>query len=307
MLVGILFATAAAAGGVQAYDKPVECDNCASWNKPVKPFNVYGNTWYVGVDGLSSLLVTSPEGHVLLDGGLPQSAPIIRANIKALGFRIEDVKLIVNSHAHWDHAGGIPALQRASGAVVAASRSNALVLQSGTNGVDDPQYDASPVVHIAKLGKITMVRDGEILKVGSLALTAHMTPGHTPGSTTWSWTSCEGKRCLDVVYADSLSPAASGDFRFTGGGKTPDISTSFLASIAKVAALKCGIVISVHPDFTDVLGKAAARTARINPFINANGCREYAAAASQRLASRLAQERGESMPEDASDAMPDSH
>ncbi len=306
MLFGVLLVLAAAAGSTQTVDDAVNCDHCKSWNQPVKPFNVYGNTWYVGVEGLSSVLVTGPNGHILLDGGLPQSAAIIEANINALGFRIEDVKLIVNSHAHWDHAGGIRALQSASGAAVAASPSSALVLQSGTNGVDDPQYDASPVVHIAKLGKVRMVREGEIVKVGPLALTAHMTPGHTPGSTTWSWTSCEAKRCLDVVYADSLSPAASGSFRFTGGAMTPDISTSFVASIAKVAALKCDIVISVHPDFTDVLGKAAARTARINPFIDANGCREYAADASQRLATRLAQERSETIPGDAPAAMPDS-
>jgi len=293
LVVKVLLALVATAGSAHAHDAPVNCDNCAEWNKPVKPFNVYGNTWYVGVDGLSSLLVTGPQGHILLDGGLPQSAPIIEANIKALGFRIEDVKLIVNSHAHWDHAGGIAALQRASGAVVAASRSGALALQSGTNGPDDPQYQADPVVHVAKVAKVKVVRDGEILKVGPISVTAHMTPGHTPGSTTWTWASCEGQRCLDVVFADSLNSYASGDFKFTGKGETPDISALFEASIAKVAALKCDIIISVHPGFTDLMDKAATRTPDRNPFIDANGCRAYAADASQLLAKRLAKERGE--------------
>ncbi|HEX5342520.1 MAG TPA: subclass B3 metallo-beta-lactamase [Duganella sp.] len=293
LVVKVLLALVAAAGGAHAHDAPVNCDNCAEWNKPVQPFNVYGNTWYVGVNGLSSLLVTGPQGHILLDGGLPQSAPLIKANIKALGFRIEDVKLILNSHAHWDHAGGIAALQRASGAVVAASRSGALALQSGTNGPDDPQYQADPVVHVAKVARVKVVRDGEILKVGPIGVTAHMTPGHTPGSTTWTWASCEGQRCLDVVYADSLNPYASGDFKFSGKGKTPDVSALFEASIAKVAALKCDIIISVHPGFTDVIEKAAARTPGHNPFIDANGCRAYAADASQLLAKRLAKERGQ--------------
>lgn len=307
MLFGVLLAMAAASGNAQTVDQAVDCDNCKIWNTSVKPFNVYGNTWYVGVQGLSSVLVTGPDGHILLDGGLPQSAPLVEDSIKALGFRIEDVKLIVNSHAHWDHAGGIPALQRSSGAVVAASRSNALVLQSGTNGADDPQYQASPVVHVAKLDKVRIVRDGETLKVGPLTLTAHMTPGHTPGSTTWTWVSCDGAQCMDVVYADSLSPVGSGDFKFTGGAKTPDISAQFASSIAKVAALKCDIVISVHPDATDVLGKAAARSARSNPFVDANGCREYAATASQRLASQIAHERGVTVPDAAPIAAPDSH
>lgn len=293
MVAKVLLALAAATGSAQAHDGPVNCDNCAKWNSPVKPFNIYGNTWYVGVGGLSSVLVTSPQGHILLDGGLPQSAPLIEANIKALGFRMKDVKLIVNSHAHWDHAGGIAALQRASGATVAASPSSALDLQSGTNGADDPQYQANPVVHVAKVAKVKLVREGEILKVGTVAVTAHMTPGHTPGGTSWTWTSCEGQRCLDVVYADSLNPYASGDFNYTGKGKTPDISASFAASIAKVAALKCDIIISVHPDVTDVMEKAAARTPGSNPFIDTNGCRDYAADASLRLTKRLAKERGE--------------
>lgn len=291
--VKMLLTLAVAAGSAQAHDAPVNCENCAQWNKPVKPFNIYGNTWYVGVDGLSTILVTGPRGHILLDGGLPQSAPIIEANIKALGFQMKDVKLIVNSHAHWDHAGGIAALQHASGAIVAASASGALVLQRGTAGTDDPQYQAKPMVHIAKVTKVQVVQEGETLKVGSIGVTAHMTPGHTPGSTTWSWTSCEGQRCLDVVYADSLNAITSGDFRFTGNGTTPDISTLFAASITKVATLPCDIIISVHPDFTDVMEKAAARTKDNNPFIDANACREYAANASQRLAKRLARERGE--------------
>lgn len=307
LLAKLMLATVAtmAAGTVQAktpapvQDKPVNCDNCKEWNAPVKPFNIYGNSWYVGTAGLSAVLVTSPQGHILLDGALPQSAPLIIANIKALGFRIEDVKVILNSHAHWDHAGGIAALQRASGATVMASASGALGLQSGTNGKDDPQYQADPVVHVAKVAKVKVVGEGDTVKVGPLVLTAHMTPGHTPGGTTWTWTSCEDARCLNVVYADSLNPYASGDFTYTGKGGTPDISSSFEASIAKVAALPCDIIIPVHPGTTDVLGKAARRSGTDNPLIDANACRAYAAEAGGLLAKRLAKERGEAVPLDA--------
>ncbi len=304
LLAKLMLATVAtmAAGTVQAktpaplQDKPVNCDNCKEWNAPVKPFNIYGNSWYVGTAGLSAVLVTSPQGHILLDGALPQSAPLIVENIKALGFRIEDVKYILNSHAHWDHAGGIAALQRASGATVVASAAAAPVLQSGTNGKDDPQYQADPVVHVAKVAKVKVVGEGDTVKVGPLVLTAHMTPGHTPGGTTWTWTSCEDARCLNVAYADSLNPYASGDFTYTGKGagkdRTPDISASFEASIAKVAALPCDIIIPVHPGTTDVLGKAARRSATSNPLIDANACRAYAAEAGGLLAKRLAKERG---------------
>ncbi|OBV39636.1 subclass B3 metallo-beta-lactamase [Janthinobacterium psychrotolerans] len=292
----VVVAMMAAAGTAQAHDAGVDCDNCKAWNAPAKPFNIHGNTWYVGVAGLSAVLVTSEGGHILLDGALPQSAPLIQANIESLGFSMKDVKLILNSHAHWDHAGGIAALARASGATVMASASSAKVLQSGTNGLDDPQYQAKPVVHVAKVEQVTVVKEGDVVKLGQLALTAHATPGHTPGGTTWTWTSCEDRRCVNIVYADSLNPYSSGDFRFTGNGRgkqnTPDISASFQASIAKVATLPCDIIIPVHPGTTGLLEKAAGRSSEHNPLIDSNGCRAYADEAGKLLAKRLASERG---------------
>jgi metallo-beta-lactamase class B len=291
LAVSVLAISSAAHAAAKSPDS-IDCDNCKEWNKPVKPFNIYGNTWYVGVNGLSSVLITSPGGHILIDGALPQSAALIEANIKALGFRVEDVRLIVNSHAHWDHAGGIAALQRASGAVVAASASGASSLKSGTHGADDPQYYAHSPIHVPKVAKVKVVVDGETVPVGSTSITAHMTPGHTPGSTTWSWTSCEEGRCMNLVYADSLNPISRDGFLFTAKGKGHDISASFASSIAKVAALKCDIVLSAHPFLVDILGKAAARTPRHNPFIEADGCRNYAATASKLLGERLAKERG---------------
>lgn len=268
----------------------LHCDYCDEWNEPQAPFNIHGNTWYVGTGGLSAILVTGPEGHVLLDGALPQSAAQIQANIEALGFRIGDVKLIVNSHEHYDHAGGIAELQRASGATVAAGAVGARVLRQGTLGSDDPLFDAKSPVHIPKVAKVSEVADGQTLKVGTIAVTAHATPGHTPGATTWSWTSCEGSQCRAVVYADSLNPVSEGDFRFSGGNGRPDISRSFAASIAKLATLDCDIVLSTHPGATETLEKQAARTATKNPFVDPAGCRDYAAVVAEKLRVRLAEE-----------------
>ena len=121
-------------------DPPLACEPCAEWNKPLEPFQIFGNTWYVGTGGLSSILVTSDKGHILIDGGLPQSAALIAANIRKAGFKLEDVKLILNSHTHYDHAGGIAALQRASGAKVAASPLAAAALEQGGPTEDDPQF-----------------------------------------------------------------------------------------------------------------------------------------------------------------------
>ena len=236
-------------GAPRAPEAPIVCDRCVEWNRPRAPFKVVGNTYYVGVDGLSSILIDTGKGLILLDGALPQSASLIEANLKSLGFRIQDVKLIVNSHAHDDHAGGIALLQRDSGAEVAASPSGADALRQGCPTADDPQVGDCTRIGYGAVAKVKVVKDGESLKVGDLALTAHLTPGHTPGSTTWTWRSCEGKTCYDMVYADSLNAVSNDDFRFSGDAIHPDISKSFEQSIDKVAGLPCDVLLSVHPDF----------------------------------------------------------
>lgn len=270
-------------------DPPKICPRCPEWNAPLDPFRVFGNTYYVGTAGLSSVLITSERGHILLDGGLPQSAEEIDRHIRRLGFRTEDVRLIVNSHAHYDHAGGIHALAAASGATVAASASGADALKRGENTTDDPQYGfGHDSNEFPRVGKVRVVKDGDVLRVGPLAITAHMTPGHTPGSTTWTWKSCEGARCLDIVYADSINAVSAPDFKYSSD---PPRVAAFRRSIALVAALPCDVMVSVHPEFTNLVDKIA-RKARgdADAFIDSQGCRTYAADAAQMLDRRLAQE-----------------
>ena len=134
------------------------CPSCTEWNEPQAPFRVFGNTYYVGTRGLAAILIISPDGHVLIDGGLPNSAPLIQENIGALGFDISEVRLILNSHAHFDHAGGIAALQRASGARVAASGPSAEAIRRGNVGPGDPQHgqllDFPPAPKLDIFGKL---------------------------------------------------------------------------------------------------------------------------------------------------------
>ncbi|UVW29143.1 metallo-beta-lactamase [Massilia sp. H6] len=182
-LAALALIGAAASNAAMAQDA-ITCTSCDEWNQPTTPFNIHGNTYYVGTAGLSAVLVTGPQGHVLLDGALPQSAPLIQKNIEALGFKMTDVKLILNSHAHFDHAGGLAALQRASGATIAHSPHGAQVLRDGTPGTDDPQYDPNERFTIAKVAQVKEVEDGATLAVGPLRFTVHYTPGHTSGGTT---------------------------------------------------------------------------------------------------------------------------
>ena len=294
VMAGLLLLAAGAANSqgtpLLRPDAPKNCPACDAWNRKQEPFRIFGNTYYVGVAGLSAVLVASDAGHILLDGDLPQSAPLIDENIRALGFRTQDVRLIVNSHAHYDHTGGIAALQKLSGAVVAASPAGARALQRGEPSPDDPQYafgresNAFPAVQTVRV-----VSNGETLRVGELAITAHFTPGHTPGSTTWTWRACEGARCLDVVYADSLNAVSAPGYRFT---QQTSVVETFRRSIALMQSLPCDILISVHPKFSDLIGKLERRVsgADVSPFINAHACRDYASAAAQSLDRRIAAE-----------------
>jgi len=274
-------------------DAPSVCDDCAAWNRPRTPFRIFGNTYYVGPTGVSSVLIVSNAGLVLVDGALSQSAALIDANIRALGFRTEDIRLILNGHAHYDHAGGISALQRFSGARVAAGMAGVPALEAGKPTPDDPQAAYSNSA-FPPVGNVQGVRDGEVLRVGDVAVTAHATPGHTPGSTSWTWRSCEGARCLDVVYADSVSAVSFPGFRFTGDATHPSLVPTMRASIAKLAALPCDIMIGAHPFVSDLDGKLKQRAEHPdgpNPFIDPAACRTVAAAMTKGLDVRIEEER----------------
>ncbi|HEY6922268.1 MAG TPA: subclass B3 metallo-beta-lactamase [Steroidobacteraceae bacterium] len=270
---------------------PPNCPKCEQWNLSQQPFQIYGNTYYVGVRGLSSILITSPQGHVLIDGDLAESAPKIVANIRTLGFRIEDVKLILNSHVHYDHAGGIAQLHELSGAKVAGSPFTARALESGRSGPDDPQYEIVPPIQ--KVTGVQVLQDGETLHVGTLALTAHFTPGHTPGGTTWTWQSCEKAHCLNMVYADSLSAISADSFRFTDSKTYPTVRQDFEKSFATLNSLPCDILITPHPEISDMWERLEKRQkGDANAFVDTTACKRFAATSRENLAKRLASEAG---------------
>ncbi len=272
--------------GVLANSAFAKCTNCAVWNQPHAPLRIYGNTYFVGVNGLSSILITSDQGHILIDGALPESAPQIEANIAKLGFRIEDVKLILNSHAHFDHAGGIAALQRRSHATVAASAWSARVLEAGRSGPSDPQ--AGILLSYPAAHKVRLVKDAETLKVGDIAVSANFTPGHTPGGTTWTWQSCEQTRCLNMVYADSINAVSDDDFRYSGSPRYPKAAADMWGSLERLAALRCDILLTPHPDVSDMWGREKKRDGgAADAFIEPKACLQLAEALSKKFHERL--------------------
>jgi len=274
-----------------AQSVPSSCKQCAEWNQPQKPFRIFGNSFYVGPHGLGSVLITSDAGHILIDGALPESAPLIAANIRALGFRIEDVQLILNSHVHSDHAGGIAELQRLSGARVLASKWSAAVMKRGGVGRDDPQYGS--ITGIAPIKKVEELHDGETFKIGATSITAHLTPGHTPGGTSWTWKSCDGEVCREIVYADSLTPVSAEGFRFTNSHAYPHVLGDFEKSYKFLETTPCDILITVHPGMSNLWERLEARQRGTtpDPMVDRAACRELAAKARAQLRQRLDEER----------------
>lgn len=268
-------------------DAPFECERCDAWNEPQEPFRVHGNTWFVGTDGLSSFLIETDDGLILIDGGLPQSAALIDANIRSLGFDPLEIKAILVSHGHFDHAGGVAALQRMTRANVFTSEAGVETLITGRLNEDDPQYVAdSDGGRFPAIENVTAVGDGEFVSVGSVNVKANYTPGHTQGSVTWTWESCALNTCLNVVYADSLTAVSAQGFSFAASGA----ADRMIESAGKIADLECDILLSPHAFFFGMHDKLERRDEG-NPFVNSLACTFYAESALDWLEQRLEAER----------------
>ncbi len=257
------------------------CKDWDGWDQPAPPVRIHANTYLVGTCGISAILVTGTGGHILIDSGTEAGADLIALNIRRLGFRLEDVKFLLHSHEHFDHVGGMARLQQLTGAQLVASPNAAAVFATGVAGPGDPQAGMHPPFPAARVDRI--VKDGEPVRLGSLSMTALETKGHTHGALSWQWVSCDGGVCRTIVYADSLTPVSRDDYRFID---RPGALQAFRASIARVAALDCDILLTPHPSASDMVNRLAGRA----PLMNSQGCADYAAALAKQLDERLAKE-----------------
>ncbi|MNU40718.1 subclass B3 metallo-beta-lactamase [uncultured Brevundimonas sp.] len=259
----------------------------ADWEKPQAPLKLYGDTYFVGTGGISLVLIDTGDGLILIDGALPQTVAATEASIRQLGFKVEDIRYILNTEAHYDHSGGLAALARDSGAEVITSPIGAAALRTGQADAHDPQ--AASVRAHPPVPNARGIGDGETVRLGHTAVKAVFTPGHTPGSVSWTWKSCEGEACVDVVFASSLNAVASGTFTYRAH---PDATAALRASIDRMEALPCDLLISAHPDNSggDVKIAALQAGAAPNPFLDPSACRAYAERARDRLQARLDRE-----------------
>jgi metallo-beta-lactamase class B len=198
---------------------------------------------------------------------------------------VEDVKLILNSHVHFDHAGGIAELRKLSGARVAASPWTAAAMKTGQVPKDDPQFGS--IRGITPVPSVEIVKDGQKLNVGPLALTAHFTPGHTPGGTTWTWRSCETGRCLNMVYFDSLSAVSTDGYLYGKRKDHPNGPDDFEHSFEVLEKLPCDVLITPHPEVSNLMPRVAE-----NKLVDPGACRALAGELREKLKQRMATEGG---------------
>lgn len=250
-----------------------------SWRLPVAPFALADNSWYIGTAALSAVLVKTPQGAVLIDGGLPQAAAMLLRRMRELGVQPGDLKLILHSHAHIDHAGPLAELKRATGAHLLGSAESAVLLARG--GSDDIQFGEGLTFPPAQVDRIVM--DGETVDLGGMRLTAHFTPGHTPGSTSWTWTDQRDGKPLRIAYVDSLSTPG---YRLIDNPRYPRIVDDYRRSFAAVRALPCDLLLTPHPDKS---GWTPQDTARPQP--KPSTCKAYADEAERAFDAELRKQR----------------
>ena len=227
-------------------------DQRSAWNEPIEPFRVVGNVYYVGAAGVGAFLVVTPEGSILLDGGLPETATQIARNIATLGFRLTDVKYLLNSHAHFDHAGGLAELKKLSGARMIASGGDAPVLRAGQQNMPEVLVDR-------------LVGDGDELRLGGTTLQAHLTPGHTKGCTTWTLITSEQGHEYRVIFYCSTSVVD----RLVGNTEYPDVVRDYERTFEKLRTMESDVFLGNHPVFFQMTAKRKKMQAgAANPFID---------------------------------------
>lgn len=225
-----------------------------AWTEPQPPFHIIGNIYYVGSKGLSAYLIRTSDGLVLLDGTMAENVPQIEANIAALGFKVSDIKLLINSHAHFDHAAGLAQIKADSGARLAASAGDRSALESGT----PPSVVSYGVVRFPPVKVDTVVADGVPLRVGDTTLTPMVTPGHTPGCTSWRMTATERGQHYALFFPCSYTVAGN---RLIGNTGYPGIVADFRATFARLHTVHADIVLPPHPEMADVLDRHARQLA----------------------------------------------
>ena len=257
------------AGAVFAAPPRVLSEEEARWNAPVAPFRIADNLYYVGTADLAAYLVVDPAGMILLDGGLPQSAPLILDSIRKLGFDPGRVRYLINSQAHFDHAGGLAELKAATGGKLLASAPDAELLMRGGSG----DFAFGDTLTYAPVKVDSLIKDGAVLSLGRIRMTAHLTPGHTRGCTSWTMPVRVDRRMRNALF---ICGASAPGYRLSDNPAYPSIMDDFGRSFAKWRALDCDLFLGAHASYSGMAEKRARMaSARSNSFVDPEGCQAF--------------------------------
>lgn len=271
-------------GALFAQDK----DGDRRMNQPVEPFKIIGNIYYVGASDVTSYLITTPQGHILIDAGFEETVPQIKANVAQLGFKLEDIKILLVNHAHYDHCGGAAEIKRLTGARLFASPPDAILLEDG--GASDFRFGGDKAFAFPPVKVDEILKDGQAISLGGTRLRTHFTFGHTKGATTWTTDAAENGKNYQVVFASSTTTL---DYSLTGNAKYPRIAEDFAQTYATLKSIKADVFLASHGQFFDLLGKAQKLRAgaRVNPFVDPQGYRQFVAQMTRRFENKLKAER----------------
>lgn len=257
----------------------------SNWTEPFPPHKVVGNVYYVGSAGLASYLITSPDGHILINSSLESSVPQIQASIEKLGFRFQDVKILLISHAHWDHCAGSRLIKEKTGAQYMVMDADVAEIEDG--GKSNFHYGADAQAHYSPLKVDRVLHNGDQVKLGGNVLTAHLTPGHTKGCTTWTWKVRENGKSWNVVVIGS--PNVNAGYQLLKNPNYPQMAADFETTFRKLKSLPCDIFLGAHGDYYGMAAKV--KKGGPNQFFDPDGYRAYVANREQAYRAELAKQR----------------
>jgi len=244
------------------------CLLIAKADEPFPAHRVVGNTYYVGSKALATYLITTPEGHILINSSFEETVPLIRVAVESLGFKLQDVKILLTSHAHSDHVAGHALMKELTGAKVLVMRGDEEVIASGGKGqylYKDSRWKSCPVDRV--------LDDGDEVKLGGVTLVARRTPGHTRGCTTWTWRVADAGKTYDVVVIGS--PNVNPGYRLSNNTDYPEIADDFAKAFAILKSLPCDVFLGAHGDYYGMTTKYERLGENTNPFIDPDGYRAY--------------------------------
>jgi metallo-beta-lactamase class B len=257
------------------------------WTNPFPPYRIIGNVYYVGSQGLASYLITTPQGHILINSSLESSVPLIRGSIEKLGFKFGDVKILLISHAHWDHCAGSAAVKELTGAKYMVMDADVPEIEAGGKG--NFQYGDSPASRYQPTKVDRVLHDGEEVKFGGTVLTAHLTPGHTKGTTTWTMKAKEGDRTYNVVIIGS--PNVNAGYKLVNNTLYPQIASDYERMFRILKSLPCDVFLGAHGNYYGMEAKfARMKEHAANPFIDPEGYKSYVAEREQTFRAELAKQ-----------------